>query len=69
MALDAAPRWYSIYRFWLTLAVGTSLVLTLGGTNYFGPSSKTVTTGRKLAECAFLIMHLEFGLMGDHCSG
>jgi hypothetical protein len=27
-----APKWYSSYRFWLTAAVGTSIIATLAGT-------------------------------------
>lgn len=30
-----APKWYSSYRFGLTLAVGVSIILTLAGTNYY----------------------------------
>jgi len=44
------PKWYSTYRFWLTAMVGSSILLTLGGTNYFGPGSKLATTGRRLNE-------------------
>jgi len=34
-----APVWYSQYRFYLSLLVGSCIILTLGGTNYLGPSS------------------------------
>jgi len=34
-----APSWYSQYRFYLSVLVGSCIILTLGGTNYFGPSS------------------------------
>lgn len=30
-----APNWYSTYRFWLTFAVGTSILATLAGTRYY----------------------------------
>ncbi|CAO1637744.1 unnamed protein product [Sympodiomycopsis kandeliae] len=30
-----APAWYSTYRFWLTAAVGTSIIATLAGTQYY----------------------------------
>jgi len=49
--LGWTPRWYATYRFWLTLAVGCSIIATLGGTNYFGPGSTTIaSTGHKLKE-------------------
>ncbi|KDQ16153.1 hypothetical protein BOTBODRAFT_130413 [Botryobasidium botryosum FD-172 SS1] len=34
-----APIWYSQYRFYLSLLVGSCIILTLGGTNYLGPST------------------------------
>jgi len=32
-----APSWYAQYRFYLTLLVGTCIIGTLAGTNFFGP--------------------------------
>lgn len=46
------PRWYSTYRFWLTAAVGSSIILTLAGTNYYDVSpsrSSQRGAGSKLA--------------------
>ncbi|SPO31335.1 uncharacterized protein UTRI_05861_B [Ustilago trichophora] len=39
------PKWYSTYRFWLTLAVGTSIIATLAGTNYYAPGSRSTLGG------------------------
>ncbi|KAL8290433.1 hypothetical protein RQP46_002691 [Phenoliferia psychrophenolica] len=36
------PKWYSTYRFGLTAFVGTSILVTLGGTSYFGPGRETI---------------------------
>ncbi len=46
------PKWYSTYRFWLTLAVGSSIIATLAGTNYYAPGSRSTLggTASKLAE-------------------
>ncbi|TKY88248.1 hypothetical protein EX895_002958 [Sporisorium graminicola] len=46
------PKWYSTYRFWLTFAVGTSIIATLAGTNYYAPGSRSTLggTGSKLEE-------------------
>jgi hypothetical protein len=46
------PKWYSTYRFWLTLAVGTSIIATLAGTNYYAPGSRSTLggTASKLAD-------------------
>lgn len=47
-----APSWYSTYRFWLTAAVGTSIIATLAGTQYYDadPSrSSAKGAGSKLA--------------------
>ncbi|EST08396.1 Protein of unknown function DUF3429 [Kalmanozyma brasiliensis GHG001] len=46
------PKWYSTYRFWLTLAVGSSIIATLAGTNYYAPNSRSTLggTAAKLAE-------------------
>ncbi|PWY99580.1 hypothetical protein BCV70DRAFT_200516 [Testicularia cyperi] len=46
------PKWYSTYRFWLTFAVGTSIIATLAGTNYYAPGSRSTvrTTAGKLEE-------------------
>lgn len=46
------PKWYSTYRFWLTLAVGTSIIATLAGTNYYAPGSRSTLggTARKLED-------------------
>ncbi|PWN21760.1 hypothetical protein BCV69DRAFT_281688 [Microstroma glucosiphilum] len=47
-----APRWYSTYRFWLTAAVGTSIIATLAGTQYYDVSpsrSSARSAGSKLA--------------------
>lgn len=46
------PKWYSTYRFWLSLAVGTSIIATLAGTNYyaFGSRSTLGGTASKLAD-------------------
>ncbi|KAL5529464.1 hypothetical protein ACEPAG_5449 [Sanghuangporus baumii] len=32
-----APRWYSQYRFYLSILVGTCIIGSLAGTSYFGP--------------------------------
>lgn len=32
-----APRWYSQYRFYLTLLAGASIIGTLTATSYWGP--------------------------------
>ena len=39
------PKWYSTYRFWLTFAVGTSIIATLAGTNYYAPGSRSTLGG------------------------
>ena len=39
-----APKWYSTYRFWLTALVGSSIIVTLGGANYFGPGNQKIAT-------------------------
>ncbi|SJX65652.1 uncharacterized protein SRS1_16280 [Sporisorium reilianum f. sp. reilianum] len=39
------PKWYSTYRFWLTLAVGSSIIATLAGTNYYAPGSRSTLGG------------------------
>ncbi|EPQ27301.1 uncharacterized protein PFL1_06890 [Pseudozyma flocculosa PF-1] len=46
------PKWYSTYRFWLTLAVGSSIIATLAGTNYYAPGSRSTmaATAGKLQE-------------------
>ncbi|KAN0062820.1 hypothetical protein ACQY0O_004640 [Thecaphora frezii] len=46
------PKWYSTYRFWLTFAVGTSIIATLAGTNYYAPGSRSTLsrTAGKLEE-------------------
>lgn len=46
------PQWYSTYRFWLTLGVGSSIIATLAGTNYYAPGSRStmLTTASKLEE-------------------
>ena len=46
------PKWYSTYRFWLTFAVGTSIIATLAGTNYYAPGSRSTLggTARKLED-------------------
>ncbi|CAE6445525.1 unnamed protein product [Rhizoctonia solani] len=33
------PKWYSQYRFYLSILVGGCIIGTLAGTNYFGPAS------------------------------
>lgn len=39
------PKWYSTYRFWLTFAVGTSIIATLAGTNYYTPGNHSTLGG------------------------
>jgi len=34
------PRWYSQYRFYLSILVGSCIIFTLTGINYFGPSTR-----------------------------
>lgn len=38
-----APKWFSQYRFYLSIIVGTSIIATLAGTNYFGPPETSAT--------------------------
>lgn len=48
-----APKWYSTYRFWLTFFVGTSIIATLAGTNYYSTDKSVASSrsaGSKLAE-------------------
>ena len=33
----SAPKWYSQYRFYLSLLVGTCIIGSLAGTSYWGP--------------------------------
>lgn len=33
----AAPKWYSQYRFYLSILVGTCIIATLGSTSFYGP--------------------------------
>lgn len=42
------PRWYSQYRFYLSVLVGSCIIGTLAGTNYFGPASSTTISHQKL---------------------
>lgn len=44
------PKWYSTYRFWLTAFVGTSIIATLAGTNYYAPGSRGTAVGGKLLD-------------------
>ncbi|PWN41491.1 hypothetical protein IE81DRAFT_324482 [Ceraceosorus guamensis] len=44
-----APKWYSSYRFWLTAAVGTSIIATLAGTNYYNVD-KSATSSKGAGE-------------------
>lgn len=39
----SAPKWFSQYRFYLSIIVGTSIIATLAGTNYFGPPETSAT--------------------------
>lgn len=40
------PSWFSTYRFYLSIIVGSSILLTLGGTSYYGAGSGAkVATG------------------------
>lgn len=39
------PHWFAAYRFWLTLVVGSTILLTLGGANYF-----TLPVGHRLED-------------------
>lgn len=34
---DLAPKWYSQYRFYLSILVGTCIIGTLAGISYYGP--------------------------------
>ncbi|PWN50158.1 hypothetical protein IE53DRAFT_374761 [Violaceomyces palustris] len=38
------PKWYSTYRFWLTAAVGTSILATLAGINHYSDTSGLPTS-------------------------
>ena len=38
-----APIWYSQYRFYLSILVGTCMIATLFGENYFNPIMETTT--------------------------
>ncbi|KAG8737479.1 hypothetical protein FRC11_002016, partial [Ceratobasidium sp. 423] len=42
------PKWYSQYRFYLSILVGGCIIGTLAGTNYFGPASSTKIDHSKL---------------------
>ncbi|KAJ1308616.1 hypothetical protein OPQ81_004314 [Rhizoctonia solani] len=42
------PKWYSQYRFYLSILVGGCIIGTLAGTNYFGPASSTRIDDNKL---------------------
>ncbi|KIY46967.1 hypothetical protein FISHEDRAFT_25097, partial [Fistulina hepatica ATCC 64428] len=44
------PGWYSQYRFYLTLLVGSCIVGSLAGATYFGPVPGHDQTSRELAE-------------------
>jgi len=44
-----APTWYSQYRFYLSLLVGSCMIGTLAGTSYFGPASGHGFTTRDLS--------------------
>lgn len=35
--VSAAPKWYSQYRFYLSILVGTCIIATLGSTSFYGP--------------------------------
>ncbi|KAF8342177.1 uncharacterized protein EI90DRAFT_3116116 [Cantharellus anzutake] len=37
-----APRWYSQYRFYLSILVGSCIIATLLGINYFGPTTQDI---------------------------
>lgn len=48
-----APKWYSSYRFGLSLAVGISIIATLAGTNYYDSNSSRSSAkgiGRRLSK-------------------
>ncbi|PVF95855.1 putative MNN4-regulates the mannosylphosphorylation [Serendipita vermifera] len=42
------PVWYSQYRFYLSILVGTCIIGTLAGTSYFGPTQSHSATLREL---------------------
>ncbi|CAE6439607.1 unnamed protein product [Rhizoctonia solani] len=42
------PKWYSQYRFYLSVLVGSCIIGTLAGTNIFGPASNTTIGHQKL---------------------
>ncbi|CAE6448717.1 unnamed protein product [Rhizoctonia solani] len=44
------PKWYSQYRFYLSILVGSCIIGTLAGTNYFGPASSTAGDHGKLCK-------------------
>lgn len=45
----ALLTWRTQYRFWLTAIVGSSIIFTLGGINYFGPTQeKYPSTAKKI---------------------
>lgn len=37
LTYDLAPKWYSQYRFYLSILVGTCIIGTLAGISYYGP--------------------------------
>ncbi|KAH7107582.1 hypothetical protein BKA62DRAFT_610808 [Auriculariales sp. MPI-PUGE-AT-0066] len=43
-----APNWYSQYRFYLSILIGTCMIGTLAGTSYLGPSAGHGFTTRDL---------------------
>ncbi|KAK0525631.1 hypothetical protein OC842_005442 [Tilletia horrida] len=46
------PKWYSTYRFWLTLFVGTSILATLAGTRYY--SNDAAASGQRAPSAKLL---------------
>jgi hypothetical protein len=37
LVISAAPKWYSQYRFYLSILVGTCIIGTIASTSYWGP--------------------------------
>lgn len=62
------PKWYSQYRFYLTLLIGSCIVFTLGGSNFLGPVAGHSFTTKKLAELRAERSRLRTENQGEHDS-
>jgi len=49
-AVGWTPKWYSQYRFYLTLLIGSCIVFTLGGSNFLGPVAGHSFSTKKLED-------------------